>query len=147
MPPMTLTKPATKENLALFLGFVEFVADRHGLAGDRAQHLKLVVEEAVVNVVHHGYAGREPGDLTLGADVDGDDVVVTLDDHGSAFDPADAPTVDISADWQERSIGGLGWHLIRELTESVAYAPGDAAAGRPNRLTLRVARTPRGGAA
>jgi serine/threonine-protein kinase RsbW len=144
---MKLTKPATADNLALFLGFVEFVADRHGLATDSAQRLKLVVEEAVANVVHHGYAGREPGDLTLSADVDGDAVVVTLDDHGHAFDPADAPAADTSADWQDRAVGGLGWHLIRELSESVSYAAGDAVAGRPNRLTLRVARAPRGGAA
>lgn len=144
---MTLTKPATTENLALFLGFVEFVADRHGLAGDRAHHLKLVVEEAVANIVHHGYAGRDPGELTLSADVDGDAVVVTLDDHGHAFDPAEAPPANLSDDWQERSVGGLGWHLIRELTESVSYTAGDAAAGRPNRLILRVARSDRGGAA
>jgi serine/threonine-protein kinase RsbW len=144
---MKLTKPATAENLALFLGFVEFVADRHGLATDSAQRLKLVVEEAVTNVVHHGYAGREPGDLTLAADVDDDAIVVTLDDHGVAFDPADAPVADLSGGWEERRIGGLGWHLIRELTETVSYAAGDSDAGRPNRLTLRVARATRGGAA
>jgi DNA-binding response OmpR family regulator len=60
MPPMTVTKPATTGNLALFLGFVEFVAERHDLAAESAQRLKLVVEEAVTNVVQHGYAGREP---------------------------------------------------------------------------------------
>jgi len=147
MPPMTLTKPATAGNLALFLGFVDFVVDRHGLAATEAQRLKLVVEEAVANVVHHAYAGREPGDLTLAADVDGDVVVVTLDDRGTPFDPADAPAADVASDWRERSVGGLGWHLIRELTDGVAYAAGDAAADRPNRLTLRVRRTPSGGAA
>jgi len=142
---MTVTKPATAGNLALFLGFVEFVADRHGLAAESAHRLKLVVEEAVTNVVHHGYAGREAGDLTLSADLDGDAVVVTLEDHGAAFDPADAPPADLDSDWRERSVGGLGWHLIRELTDAVAYAAGDPAAGRPNRLTLRVGRAPRGG--
>jgi len=147
MPPMTVTKPATAGNLALFLGFVEFVADRHGLEPEAAQRLKLVVEEAVTNVVHHGYAGREPGDLTLTADLEGDTVVVTLEDRGAAFDPADAPQADLDSDWRERSVGGLGWHLIRELTDAVAYAPGDAAADLPNRLTLRVGRSARGGTA
>jgi serine/threonine-protein kinase RsbW len=147
MPPMTVTKPATAGNLALFLGFVEFVAERHALAADSAQRLKLVVEEAVTNVVHHGYAGRDPGDLTLSAELDGDTVVVTLEDAGHPFDPADAPAADVVSELHDRSVGGLGWHLIKELSEGVAYAAGDPATGRPNRLTLRVGRTIHGGAA
>jgi serine/threonine-protein kinase RsbW len=144
---MTVTKPATTGNLALFLGFVEFVAERHDLAAESAQRLKLVVEEAVTNVVQHGYAGREPGELTLSAELDGDTVVVTLEDRGHAFDPADAPAADVVSELHDRSVGGLGWHLIKELSEGVAYAAGDAAVGRPNRLTLRVARTIHGGTA
>ena len=31
-------------------------------------------------------------------------------------------TVDgLDDDWQEREIGGLGWHLIKELTDEVTY--------------------------
>lgn len=142
---MTITKPAEEGNLALFLGFIEYVAERHALPPESANRLKLVVEEAVANVVHHGYADREAGDLTLRAELDGDAVVVALEDEGAAFDPADAPAADLASDWRERNVGGLGWHLIRELTDDVAYEAGDPAAGRPNRLTLRVA--PRGGAA
>ncbi len=147
MPPMTVTKAATTGNLALFLGFVDVVVERHRLDADRAHRLKLVVEEAVTNVVQHGYAGSVPGDLTLTADLDGDAVEVTLEDQGLPFDPADAPAVDLSGDWRERDVGGLGWHLIRELADGVAYVAGDARAGRPNRLTLRVGVAPQGGTA
>jgi serine/threonine-protein kinase RsbW len=147
MPPMRMTKPATVDNLALFLGFIAYVAERHGLAADVAQRLKLVVEEAVTNVVLHGYADREPDELTLSADLDGDTVVVTVEDRGHPFDPADAPVADVTSDLHERSVGGLGWHLIKELSERVDYAVGDPAADRPNRLTLRVGPSTRGGAA
>jgi serine/threonine-protein kinase RsbW len=147
MPPMRMTKPATTGNLALFLGFVEYVAERHDLPLDVAQRLKLVVEEAVTNVVHHGYAGREPGDLTLGAELDGETVEVTLEDRGHAFDPADAPAADVVSELDARRVGGLGWHLIKELSERVDYAAGDPATGRPNRLTLRVGPSHRGGPA
>jgi anti-sigma regulatory factor (Ser/Thr protein kinase) len=36
-------------------------------------------------------------------------------------------------------VGGLGWHLIRELADDVRYASVD---GR-NRLTVRIDRAPR----
>jgi anti-sigma regulatory factor (Ser/Thr protein kinase) len=158
MPAMTMTKPATKAQLAVFLGFVDLISERYGLDRDHAHRLKLVLEEAIVNVVEHGYATRrEPGDLTLTADVEGGVAMVTLQDHGTPFGPDDAPPPDLDSDWDQRRVGGLGWHLIRELTDAVAYHPGDAAGGRPNILTLRVRSAhpngagpegaPRGGAA
>lgn len=158
MPAMTMTKPATKAQLAVFLGFVDLISERYGLDRDHAHRLKLVLEEAIVNVVEHGYATRhEPGDLTLTADVEGDVALVTLQDHGMPFGPDDAPPPDLDSDWDQRRVGGLGWHLIRELTDAVAYHPGDADGGRPNILTLRVRSVqphgagpegaPRGGAA
>jgi len=149
MPAMTMTKPAKKAQLAVFLGFVDLLSERYGLGRDHAHRLKLVLEEAIVNVVEHGYAShRQAGDLTLTADVEGDVAVVTLQDHGTPFGPDDAPPPDLDSDWDQRRVGGLGWHLIRELTDAVAYHPGDAAGGRPNILTLRVrgTREPAGGA-
>lgn len=139
MPTMTLTKPATDANLALFLAFVEVVAERFALPADVAHRLKLVVEEAVTNVVRHAYAGGPGGDVTLVADVDDAAVTVTLEDEGAPFAPDDVPAPDLASGWQERSVGGLGWHLIRELADDVRYA---AVAGR-NRLTLRIDRAPR----
>ena len=139
MPAMTMTKPAKKAQLAVFLGFVDLISERYGLDRDHAHRLKLALEEAIVNVVEHGYATRnEPGDLTLTADVEDDVAVVTLQDHGTPFGPDDAPPPDLDSDWDQRRVGGLGWHLIRELSDAVAYHPGDAGGGRPNILTLRV---------
>ncbi len=134
---MTLTKPADDAHLALFLAFVEVVCERFELAPDLARRLRLVVEEAATNVVRHAYLSEgEAGDLTLVADVDDAAVQVTLEDAGSPFAPDDAPPPDLASDWRERSIGGLGWHLIRELADEVRY---DSVAGH-NRLTLRIDR-------
>ena len=139
MPTMTMTKPATDDHLALFLSFVEVIVDRFGLEAPVAQRLKLVVEEAATNVVRHAYARGVDGDLTLVADVDDAAVVVTLEDEGRPFAPEDAPLPDLSSGWEERQVGGLGWHLIRELADDVRYASVD---GR-NRLTLRIDRAAR----
>lgn len=134
---MTLTKPADDEHLALFLAFVEVVCERFDLDPDVARRLRLVVEEAATNVVRHAYAGQgEVGELTLVADVDDAAVQVTLEDTGAPFAPDDAPPPDLESGWRDREVGGLGWHLIRELADDVRY---DSVAGH-NRLTLRVDR-------
>jgi serine/threonine-protein kinase RsbW len=132
---MTLTKPADDDHLALFLAFVEVVCERFDLSPDVARRLRLVVEEAAANVVRHAYAGQG-GELTLVADVDDAAVQVTLEDAGAPFAPEDAPPPDLASGWRDRAVGGLGWHLIRELADDVRY---DSVAGH-NRLTLRIDR-------
>ena len=42
-------------------------------------------------------------------------------DDGLAFNPIAQPLPDLEADIDERPIGGLGVHLVRELAERVDY--------------------------
>jgi serine/threonine-protein kinase RsbW len=59
-------------------------------------------------------------------------VKAVLQDNGLAFDPfsLDAPDTDLDLD--SRAIGGLGVHLVRQMTESQHYER----EGDRNRVTL-----------
>jgi serine/threonine-protein kinase RsbW len=131
--PLRLTKDATPANLTLFLTLVDVLADRHGLLDDARGDLRLLTEEACTNVVMHAFPGREPGELTLELDYADGVASVTLIDDGVAFSPSDAPRPDLGADWQSRREGGVGWHLIRTLSDELEYERVD----ERNRLTLR----------
>jgi serine/threonine-protein kinase RsbW len=131
--PYRLTKPATTENLALFLTLVDVLGERHHLSPTARSDLRLLIEEACSNVVLHAYRGRDPGDLTLELDFDDGVASVVVEDDGIAFGPDDVPPPELSDDWQRRRPGGVGWHLIRSLSDEVAY---EREGGR-NRLTLR----------
>lgn len=131
--PLRLSKPATPANLTLFLTLVDVFADRHSLAAGSRGDLRLLAEEACTNVVMHAFPGREAGELTLElAYVDGT-AQITLVDDGVPFNPADAPRPDLGADWQARREGGVGWHLIRTLSDELEYERRDDR----NHLTLR----------
>lgn len=131
--PLSLTKDATPENLALFLSLVDVLVDRHGLAQSDLVDLRLLAEEACANVVMHAYAGRPAGELTLRVDLDGDTAEIVIEDEGSPFDPDSAPSPALDTAVDERLEGGLGWHLIRSLTDELHYER----VGARNRLTLR----------
>jgi len=131
--PMRLTKSATPANLTLFLTLVDVFADRHGLAQAARGDLRLLAEEACTNVVMHAFPGREAGELTLELDYQDGDAVITLIDDGIAFSPDDAPRPELGADWQARREGGVGWHLIRTLSDALSYQRSDDR----NHLTLR----------
>ncbi len=95
--------------------------------------MKLAVEEACVNVITHGYAGREPGPISLAFRSEPERFVVTLADSAAPFEPESLPDPDLAAGWKERKIGGLGWWLIRKMVDGVEY---ESSPGGGNRLTL-----------
>ena len=50
-----------------------------------------------------------------------DRVTVTLTDDGTPFDPFSQPEPDTTLSVEERPIGGLGIHLVREMMDDVSY--------------------------
>ncbi len=70
-------------------------------------------------------------DVSLALD-DGE-LALCLEDDGPAFDPLAAPMPDLDAPIEDRPIGGLGIHLLREMMDELEYTRLDSR----NRLTLR----------
>ena len=48
-------------------------------------------------------------------------LVLTFSDDGVPFDPIAAKTPDTSAPLEQREIGGLGIHLVRNLIDEASY--------------------------
>jgi len=100
-----------------------------------------MLEEAVVNVIRYGYEDDAPHQIQLAMEIQEGLVIMRLVDDGREFDPCAAPSPDFDIPHEERPIGGLGIHLMRELCECMTYERVDDR----NRLTLQVPR-PGGGA-
>ena len=87
--------------------------------------LELVLEEALVNVVKHAYSGKQGVvELTCGqaAGPGGQErFLVEIRDSGPPFDPLAGPTPNLDQDIEERPIGGLGIHLMRNMTEDFTW--------------------------
>ncbi len=99
---------------------LEAVLARHCIARGVRDDVRLIVEELASNAIDHGGAvGRNE----LSVDIGIRDGVLTLSfsDDGAPFDPTDAPPPDLDAGIDERPIGGLGLHLIRQLAEEISY--------------------------
>jgi anti-sigma regulatory factor (Ser/Thr protein kinase) len=48
-------------------------------------------------------------------------VTVTVEDDGVPFNPLEATEPDLDRPLEERSIGGLGIHLVKNLMDDVEY--------------------------
>lgn len=102
--------------------FIKEIGARLGMEAKTIGEIRLAIEEAIVNVMHYAYPSGSTGNLiTLDAKADGQTLTLILTDSGSAFDPTEAQDIDTSLSAEERPIGGLGIHLIRQLSDSINY--------------------------
>ncbi|SDH45401.1 ATP-binding protein [Roseospirillum parvum] len=103
-------------------------------AGPDWRHdLVLAVDEACQNIVRHAYGGKETGDIVIEMAWKDDTVIVTLVDFA---DPVD-PHCLVIRDPAEVRPGGLGLHLIREVTDRAEFLSPPAGAGNLLRLIKR----------
>ena len=105
------------EQIAIFL---EELLEKAEVPMMEAARIQLAAEEAITNVVTHGY-DKEPGDVSVRCTISDEQVMITITDTGPAFDPTMIPPADVMADLDHRNIGGLGVHLIRSVMDQVTY--------------------------
>jgi serine/threonine-protein kinase RsbW len=97
------------------------------LATEVQFHLNLVLEELFINSVRHGGGEGMEKSVHIRMEAGDSEVRVEFRDRGITFDPTTAPPPDLS------HIGGLGFHLLRELMHDFRYQR----AGEWNRMTMR----------
>lgn len=83
--------------------------------------VNLALEEAVSNVMLYAYSEDGSGQVLVEADKSPDKVVFTISDSGKPFDPTAQAEPDITLSAEERPIGGLGIHLVRQIMDEVKY--------------------------
>ena len=122
---------AELENLAVVRRFVQEAAEVLSVEPSAIDDVVLAVDEAVTNIVTHGYRGRQGG-VDIDVTQDGDSLVVRLQDNAPAFDLAAVPLPDIALPLEQRPLGGMGVYLMRQAVDEVIYR----ALPRGNELTL-----------
>lgn len=134
-----LSLVADLDQLGEVRSFIKRAGTALGAPDEVVGDLCLVVDEAVTNIVLHGYGGAG-GPVELHVERDGDDLVVLLRDRAAVFDShgVQAPKLDESL--AKRKFGGMGVYLIRHLTDRSEFRP-RAGGGNELRLVKRVGST------
>ncbi len=113
--------PATLDHLYEAMEFVIFFAEEQGFPPNRIMELELSLEEALVNIIRYAYPDGN-GDMEISCIPGGQDqFVVEISDTGIPFDILSAGEPDVTADIEDRKIGGLGIYFIRRLMDDVTY--------------------------
>lgn len=83
--------------------------------------LNVALDELLQNTIAHGFAEQQGGAVTIAVLLETDRLTVTLTDDGRPFNPLDAAAPDTARPLEDRPVGGLGIHLVRQLMDDVHY--------------------------
>jgi anti-sigma regulatory factor (Ser/Thr protein kinase) len=107
--------------LAAARAMVSHIAQRLGFNEVHSGQISLAVDEALCNIINHGYAKKPDGHIWVNVWAVADDghpyIKIVIEDRAKQVDPK----VIRSRDLEDVRPGGLGVYIIKEVMEDVRY--------------------------
>ena len=128
------SSPAQEEILQLIATEVEELGQREAWPDSLVFKVNLVLEELGINVLSYGgeKGGPHP-EIEIVITSEDDSLTIEVSDDGKPFNLLlEAPEPDVDAKIEDRSIGGLGVHLVQSMMDDLSYQH----TGGKNRLTM-----------
>ncbi len=108
--------------LAPVRAMIVSLAERFGFDDIESGHLALAVDEALANVIRHGYESRPDGRIWIAVHLiesPARTLRIEIEDEGRQVDPAEINPRALD----EIRPGGLGVHIMREVTDACDFEP------------------------
>ena len=83
--------------------------------------INLALEEMITNIIRHGYDDYDRHEIRVSLNVFENQVAAVIEDDGHAFNPLEWNKKEESQPLEDKKVGGVGIHLIRELLDHVDY--------------------------
>jgi len=118
LPPLRFEMLSQPRYLSAVRAMVSQVAQRFGFSEGECNQMSLAVDEAICNVINHGYQRRDDGRIWVSVwPVEGGGLRVVIEDVARQVDLDSIRPRDLD----EVRPGGLGVHIIREVMDEVIY--------------------------
>ena len=128
-----LTVANDTRHLLAVRDFISRMARQGGLAPEEVHKIVLAIDEAVTNIIEHGYNKGEQGTIEIEADWEQNQFRVVIRDSARVFNPESIPAPDMAEHVKAGRKKGLGLFLMRQIMDEVRYRYKD---GVQNELTL-----------
>lgn len=112
---------SVREAVTAFIG--------RGLNRHEAGRVVLAIDEAVANIIIHGYNCDESGIVTIGMESDRSLFRFTISDNAPLFNPLEIPAPDMNEYFNTGCSGGLGVDIFKK-TMDVYYEKNETGGNR-----------------
>ncbi len=118
---LVLNRQATIDEIEIILEAVEYFGEQEDWEPALTFKVKLAIEELGINIANHGRVDDIP-EIEIVVDSSPEKLTITIEDDGRPFDPLnDAPPPDLTSALEDRPVGGLGIHFVREMMDEMTY--------------------------
>jgi len=100
---------------------VDSFAKQHHLPQKTRLKVNVVLDELITNIISYAYRDDKEHHITIVLDLSAERLVVQVVDDGIPFNPLALEKPDIQLSLDQRKIGGLGIHLVRNMMSKVSY--------------------------
>lgn len=100
---------------------VKAFGEQKGLALKEIFNLNLVLDELVMNIIQYGGGSTGNNVIRIKLWLEEGWIKAELTDDARPFNPLTADPPNLDASLQERPVGKLGIHLVRQLMDEVDY--------------------------
>lgn len=111
---------ANMEGLAYVLQCVEERCTQAGFSALQCKRINIIVDEIAGNIVKYAYSVNE-GKMQVFMQFHKKYIKLCFMDCGIPYNPLIQEKPDINLPLENRSIGGLGIHMVRQLTHKMKY--------------------------
>ena len=118
---LRLTLTNREEEIARVKEEFETFASEHGVSSADRQRFALVFDELLSNIIFYAFDDSEEHEISVVVEVAGKRLVVAISDDGKPFNPFAHETPDTSASVEDREIGGLGIHIVKNVMDEATY--------------------------
>ena len=100
---------------------VEQFGTRLGIPEKTIFEVNLIIDELFSNIVSCGFRDNGIHWVTIHISLLEDALHIRVEDDGVPFNPKASQKPDLECPMEERRIGGLGIHLVTELSDKISY--------------------------
>ena len=135
----SLTLRSQLTDMARLPVWIEILASRYAIPNQTQFAINLCLEEAVSNVILHGYSSQPDGLITVRFDQPREDYYVfDVEDEAPLFNPINAPEPLPADSLDDFPVGGQGIRLLRQFADSLEHQ----ATQKGNRLSIGFSAAP-----
>lgn len=120
----TLIASGDYKELIKIRKFISEYAEESGLDLKKIDELVLAVDEACSNLIHYSIEFDNKRTIKIDLEKTTEEFVVNIEDDGQPFNPNTVKSPDMKKYFKEYRRGGLGIHIIKNLTDDLIYIPG-----------------------
>ena len=109
------------EDLLRVNSIFESFATQHDIGGKLRYHLLVSIEEILTNIIKYGFdeQGVHPIHITFRNDSGA--IEMEFEDRGREFNPLEVGEPDLDTPIEDRQLGGLGSHLVKNMVDVAQY--------------------------